>query len=95
MTDKISRNDPCPCGSGKKYKACCYGKPPSLKLKHKVTVLNKQKEPINLMNRAFGEVIESAPPAQNLLVTEVFPENSPPPPGSISPLGLPDEEANR
>jgi hypothetical protein len=23
---KISRNDPCPCGSGKKFKACCYGK---------------------------------------------------------------------
>jgi hypothetical protein len=21
---KISRNDPCPCGSGKKYKHCCY-----------------------------------------------------------------------
>jgi uncharacterized protein len=22
-TPKIGRNDPCPCGSGKKYKACC------------------------------------------------------------------------
>ena len=22
---KISRNDPCPCGSGKKYKKCCLG----------------------------------------------------------------------
>ena len=21
---KVSRNDPCPCGSGKKYKHCCY-----------------------------------------------------------------------
>ncbi|HEC62475.1 MAG TPA: hypothetical protein ENI27_09540, partial [bacterium] len=20
---KIGRNDPCPCGSGKKYKMCC------------------------------------------------------------------------
>ncbi len=20
---KVSRNDPCPCGSGKKYKQCC------------------------------------------------------------------------
>ena len=26
MTQKIGRNDPCPCGSGKKYKQCC-GKP--------------------------------------------------------------------
>lgn len=24
---KISRNQPCPCGSGKKYKMCCGGKP--------------------------------------------------------------------
>jgi len=23
---KISRNDPCPCGSGKKFKNCCIGK---------------------------------------------------------------------
>jgi hypothetical protein len=23
---KAGRNDPCPCGSGKKYKHCCYGK---------------------------------------------------------------------
>jgi hypothetical protein len=23
---KIGRNDPCPCGSGKKYKKCCYQK---------------------------------------------------------------------
>ena len=24
--DKIGRNDPCPCGSGKKYKNCCMGR---------------------------------------------------------------------
>ncbi len=23
---KIGRNDPCPCGSGKKYKKCCLQK---------------------------------------------------------------------
>ncbi|MCL2609303.1 MAG: YchJ family protein [Treponema sp.] len=23
---KVGRNDPCPCGSGRKYKHCCYGK---------------------------------------------------------------------
>jgi hypothetical protein len=23
MTNKVGRNDPCPCGSGKKYKNCC------------------------------------------------------------------------
>jgi len=25
MSDKIGRNDPCPCGSGKKFKRCCAG----------------------------------------------------------------------
>ncbi len=23
LDDKVGRNDPCPCGSGKKYKKCC------------------------------------------------------------------------
>ena len=26
-SDKPSRNQPCPCGSGKKYKRCCAIKP--------------------------------------------------------------------
>jgi hypothetical protein len=28
--EKISRNAPCPCGSGKKYKRCCLNKPESI-----------------------------------------------------------------
>jgi len=33
MTDKIGRNDPCPCGSGKKYKKCCgFNKIPDFSL---------------------------------------------------------------
>jgi hypothetical protein len=27
----VSRNDPCPCGSGQKYKRCCLGKAPPLR----------------------------------------------------------------
>lgn len=27
-TEKIGRNDPCPCGSGKKYKRCCLNQDP-------------------------------------------------------------------
>jgi len=34
MNKKISRNDPCPCGSGKKYKKCCISKS---KIKHSHT----------------------------------------------------------
>ncbi|MBC8391880.1 MAG: SEC-C domain-containing protein, partial [Deltaproteobacteria bacterium] len=25
---KVGRNDPCPCGSGKKFKKCCLKKVP-------------------------------------------------------------------
>ena len=25
-TPKVGRNEPCPCGSGKKFKKCCSGK---------------------------------------------------------------------
>lgn len=33
----IGRNEPCPCGSGKKYKKCCYGKNSNAKdRKHQV-----------------------------------------------------------
>lgn len=33
MTKKIQRNDPCPCGSGAKYKKCCGLKEQELKQK--------------------------------------------------------------
>ncbi len=33
---KIGRNDPCPCGSGKKYKKCCLDKLPSLSFPEEV-----------------------------------------------------------
>lgn len=26
VSDKVGRNEPCPCGSGKKYKKCCWRK---------------------------------------------------------------------
>ena len=31
MSRRIGRNDPCPCGSGKKYKNCCLKKENALK----------------------------------------------------------------
>lgn len=46
MNTKVGRNDPCPCGSGKKYKSCCWGKEtkktytPSGKRKFKATLLS-------------------------------------------------------
>lgn len=60
MNVKIGRNDPCPCGSGKKYKNCCmslHAKPVRKKLTAKW--LNPQEGP-NLMNNVFGDAIDSA-----------------------------------
>ena len=37
---KIGRNDPCPCGSGKKYKKCCLNKPSQVhKFKHDISIV--------------------------------------------------------
>ena len=35
---RVGRNEPCPCGSGKKYKKCCYGK----------KILNNSTKPRNI-----------------------------------------------
>jgi hypothetical protein len=67
MSKKIGRNDPCPCGSNKKYKACC-GKPQSSSLKRKFSAVwindpaaRKEQapmpEPVNLMERTYGHAI--------------------------------------
>lgn len=58
MSDKKpGRNDPCPCGSGKKYKACCMKQElPVAKKKFKATLLG-EKKPIDLMERTFGAAI--------------------------------------
>jgi hypothetical protein len=36
MNPKVGRNDPCPCGSGLKYKKCCALKSPMQKYKAEV-----------------------------------------------------------
>lgn len=41
--NKIGRNDPCPCGSGKKYKHCHY------------EIDKNSQEPVRLQRREKGE----------------------------------------
>lgn len=38
MADKIGRNAPCPCGSGKKYKNCCMNKAQTMPLYQKLLI---------------------------------------------------------
>lgn len=63
MTAKTGRNDPCPCGSGKKYKQCCWNKRlPLGKRKFTAKVLSgptAQKKAPDLMERTFGNAIKS------------------------------------
>ncbi len=62
MSEKIGRNDPCPCGSGKKYKNCCLTKETSKysqgKRKFSATWVNAPAAP-NLIERTFGAQINS------------------------------------
>lgn len=57
MNEKVGRNDPCPCGSGKKYKSCCMNKPKPPPFKAKLLSQPKQ---IDLMSRTFGSHIQAA-----------------------------------
>lgn len=41
---KVGRNEPCPCGSGKKYKHCCYAKD-SVKHEEPLLEANPEEDP--------------------------------------------------
>lgn len=59
MNEKVGRNDPCPCGSGKKYKQCCMLKnQPKRRTKLTAKWINAPQGP-NLMDRTFGSAIEA------------------------------------
>lgn len=58
MANKVGRNDPCPCGSGKKYKQCCLKNNKSRPLgqrRFKATVL---KGPLQTKQDAAAEVVQ-------------------------------------
>lgn len=54
---KVGRNDPCPCGSGQKYKKCCLGKDISAQRNIKESYLRKHN--IRLKEKADIEAIRS------------------------------------
>lgn len=60
MNAKIGRNDPCSCGSGKKYKQCCMLKNAPKPAGRKLTAkwINQPQVP-NLYDRMFGDAIAS------------------------------------
>lgn len=60
MDKKIGRNDPCPCGSGKKYKQCCekLGRV----LKFKATLIGKT---ANAMPSLFQRAVQKSASLEN------------------------------
>ena len=77
--EKVGRNDPCPCGSGKKYKQCCLLKKGGSGIKRKLsaTWLNATSKPqVNLMERAFGNSISTSETFKPLPPAEQTPEQS-------------------
>jgi hypothetical protein len=61
MNHKIGRNDPCPCGSGKKYKVCC-GKPaaPPPATSHKGAVERALGWLVQHHRKAFAAALQEA-----------------------------------
>jgi len=74
-TDKVGRNDPCPCGSGLKYKKCCLGKngdhPPDLGeiYQKKYGIRLKNKSEIEGIRKAGRLVLETL----NLVESKITP----------------------
>ncbi len=60
--DKVGRNDPCPCGSGKKFKKCCEPKIPKKKLGN-AQILSGTNKMSSLFNRSVTPITPVAPPA--------------------------------
>ena len=52
MAEKAKRNDPCPCGSGKKYKSCCWSQQNTPKKIKNAKVLTSAK---NLFHHVVGK----------------------------------------
>lgn len=67
MTTSIGRNDPCTCGSGKKYKACCWAKAQPTRKKISAKLLSGK---VNLMERAYSGSTTPSKPLTDLLKPE-------------------------
>jgi len=62
MNNKPGRNDPCPCGSGKKYKSCCWNKElPKTRKPIKATLISGSPQ---VMNRVYGSAISAQKASQ-------------------------------
>jgi len=81
MVKKIKRNDPCPCGSGKKYKNCCLERSLDHKMKTPIITLKNMAEEAKLhlntlasgVNSTKKIVVKSIDMMNNILVATFCP----------------------
>ncbi len=63
---KVGRNDPCPCGSGKKHKQCCLGAPaPSLLSRLPEVIEDERTRAEAVARRWLGVEGDAAPPLRD------------------------------
>lgn len=62
MNEKVGRNDPCHCGSGKKYKSCCFQK----EQERKNNPLSGRKFTAKVLSSTTGRSEEPSPPKEGL-----------------------------
>jgi len=74
---KVNRNDPCPCGSGKKYKKCCLLKENEPKKQHQFKKMDSSKVP-NLFGSvaAMNQHLKENPPKPKEAKPEEKPERN-------------------
>ena len=72
MAHKVGRNDPCPCGSGVKYKKCCEPKTGHKKMEATVLSGSAQAGKISsLFSKKVEQIVPKEAPAEikNVTVT--------------------------
>ncbi len=67
MNRRIGRNDPCPCGSGKKYKKCCFLKNEAVELKNM-----EYSQFHNTRMSAKGKLVETAECRMNISDSDIL-----------------------
>ena len=76
MTKKIGRNDPCPCGSGKKFKHCCLLYEQSIDYSEEKVRALLQSSGLNAPKvKAYAEKHDCAPLMDYLIALQMNPQN--------------------
>ncbi|MCX6988150.1 MAG: SEC-C metal-binding domain-containing protein [Chlamydiae bacterium] len=74
---KTGRNDPCPCGSGEKFKKCCANKSPVKKMQaHLISQEaspSATEETVKISKSFFQKIIPSNPTLQNKVIHQKGP----------------------